>query len=43
MYGGAIYMVGDGNITTQASTFSENTATRKGGALCADSFNSIII
>ena len=43
MLGGAIYMVGDASLFITDSTFTENNATRQGGAICADSFVDIQI
>ena len=39
MYGGAIYMIGEASLFVVSTTFLNNTATRRGGAICAESFN----
>lgn len=41
--GGAFFLLGDSEISIEASTFQENVAQRRGGVISAESFRKISI
>lgn len=43
MQGGAIFLLGDSSANISASKFIDNTAEKRGGAICAESFSTLII